>query len=1086
MKKVVDGNTATAMIAYKLSQIIPIYPITPSSPMAEYCDGELTAGHTNIFGELPTIRELQSEGGVAGTLHGALSAGAMSTTFTSSQGLLLMIPNLYKLAGEHLPCVIHVAARALASHALSIFGDHSDVMAIRQSGCIMLCSSSVQQAHDFALISHILAYKTSLPVVHFFDGFRTSHELQKIEIISDEQIKTLLPKDEIETFHKSKMNSQTPYQKGTAQNPDVFFQNRELSSESYQNVYEKCEKVLKDFYKVVGRKYSPFETIGSKTAKNVVVSMGSSCQCIEEVLSLKKDKETALLNVHLYRPFDYEKLKKILPESVEKVIVLDRTKECGAREPLFLDVANALKTRPNIKVVGGRYGLGGKEFTPSMVVSVLKNFDEMKDDFTVGICDDVCHSSLPCENVNFKTSNFEMKFYGLGSDGTVSASKSTIKILGESLDKYVQGYFEYDSKKSGSLTRSHIRVSDKPIKSTYLVQNADIITINNFSFVHRYNCLEGLKQNGIVLINSVFSADEVDKVLPDIYKTQLQEKNAKLYVINAQKLAEEVGLGNKINIIMQTAMFKVSKIIDFDVAQKEIDKYIEATFKKKGAKVVEKNLNASRKTLERIEQVNVKNLKPNGSKLTEKNIADEFYQKIMHPIEKLEGDKLPVSAFDKAGIVPQGTAEFEKRGFAGHLPKWLPKNCIQCGQCVISCPHNAIRPVLVKGETPEELEFAKAFGMDGYYYRLQVSPEDCTGCGVCASVCPAKDKAMIMTMANETMDEEKKNYNIAKTLKSETQTPFSTDMPKGLQFKPAYFGFSGACGGCGETPYIKLVTQLFGDRMVVANATGCSSIYGGSYPSNPYLKDENGRGPAWANSLFEDNAEFGLGIELGSKYNNTEDQKQSVWIFGGDGWAYDIGYGGLDHVLNGTENVNVLVLDTEVYSNTGGQASKSTPRGAMAKFANGGKPTKKKDLVALSIASKNCYVAQVSLGANMSQCIKAMKEAEAFNGPSLIVAYAPCVNHGCDMSKTSLEMKRAVECGYWSLLRYNPQTDILSLDSTQDFSKYDDFLNGETRFSAIKELKGAEAEKLLQESKLDAEKRIETIKKFIKNDSDEK
>ncbi len=1084
MKKVIDGNTAAAMIAYKLSEIIPIYPITPSSPMAEYCDGEQTAGHKNLFGKVPTIRELQSEGGVAGALHGALSAGALSTTFTSSQGLLLMIPNLYKLAGEHLPTVIHVAARSLATHALSIFGDHSDVMATRQTGCLIISSSSVQQAHDFALIAHLLAYKTSLPVIHFFDGFRTSHELQKIDIIDDLLIKTLLPKKEIKAFKESAMSASAPYQKGTAQNPDVFFQNRELSTKSYEDVYQICEKVLNDFYKVVGRKYSPLQLLGAKKPKKVIVSMGSSCECIEEVLQSGQFDDVALLNVHLFRPFGYEKLAQILPQSVEKVIVLDRTKECGAREPLYLDVCTALKSRPNIKVLGGRYGLGGKEFTPAMALAVIKNFDNEKDDFTVGIDDDVLNSSLPVEESPSKTSNFEMKFYGLGSDGTVSASKSTIKILGESLDKYVQGYFEYDSKKSGSLTRSHIRVSDEPIKSTYLVQNANIVMINNFSFVHKYNCLEGLKQDGIVLINSVFSADEVDKVLPDIYKTQLQEKNAKLYVINAQKLAEEVGLGNKINIIMQTALFAVTNIIPQDLAQQEIEKYIEKTFAKKGSAVVEKNKNASRLCLKKIEQVDVKNLKLKGINLSQKQINDEFYNKIMRPIEKLEGDKLPVSAFDLAGKVPQGTAEFEKRGFAGHLPKWLPKNCIQCGQCVISCPHNAIRPVLVKGKTPEEIEFAKAFGMDGYYYRLQVSPEDCTGCGVCASVCPAREKALVMHMANEILDEEKKNYQITKTLKCEKETPFSTDMPKGLQFKNAYFGFSGACGGCGETPYIKLVTTLFGDRMIVANATGCSSIYGGSYPSNPYLKDENGKGPAWANSLFEDNAEFGLGLKLGEKYR-LHDEKQSVWIFGGDGWAYDIGYGGLDHVLNGTENVNVLVLDTEVYSNTGGQASKSTPRGAMAKFANGGKVTKKKDLVALAIASKNCYVAQVSLGANMSQCIKAIKEAESFEGPSLIVAYAPCVNHGCDMSKTSLEMKRAVECGYWSLLRYNPLTDNLTLDSTQDFSKYEDFLNGETRFSAIKELKGEAAEKLLQESKEDAKMRIETIKKFIKNNENQ-
>ena len=1075
MKKIVDGNTAAAMVAYKLSQVIPIYPITPSSPMAEYCDTEVSNGKPNIFGELPTLVEMQSEGGAAGTLHGSLCAGAMTTTFTSSQGLLLMIPNLYKLAGEHLPCVLHVAARSLATHALSIFGDHGDVMAIRQTGAILLSSASVQQAHDFALIAHILAYKTSLPVVHFFDGFRTSHEIQKIEVISDEIIKQMLPTEDIEKFKTSCMTPNSPYQKGTAQNPDVFFQNRELSTLAYRNIYQTLNEILEEFAKLTGRKYTPFDLIGAKKPKNVIVCIGSACETIEE--TIQNNSETALINVHLYRPFDYQKFSVSLPESVEKVIVLDRTKECGARDPLYLDVVTALQNRPNIKILGGRYGLGGKEFTPAMVNAVIKNFENEKDNFTVGINDDVCFSSLPIEETKDKNTAFQMKFYGLGSDGTVSASKNTIKILGTELDKYVQGYFEYDSKKSGSLTRSHVRVSDTPIKSTYLVQNADIITISNFSFVHRYNCLEGLKENGKVLINSVFSADEVDKVLPDIYKKALQEKNAKLYVINAQKLAEEVGLGNKINIIMQTALFKASNIIDFELAQEQIEKYIKNTFAKKGQKVVDKNLKASSLTADKIEEFDISKFTFKNINLQEKNIDDKFYQTIMKPIEKLEGDKLPVSVFDKAGKIPQATAVFEKRGIAAHLPKWLPKNCIQCGMCVVSCPHNAIRPVLVKGETPEEIEFAAAFGMNGYYYRLQVSPEDCTGCGVCANVCPSKNKALVMQMANEILDIEKKNYAIVNTLKTEKQTPFSTDLPKGLQFKDSYFGFSGACGGCGETPYIRLATTLFGDKMVIANATGCSSIYGGSYPSCPYLKDEDGKGPAWANSLFEDNAEFGLGLKLGSKYGSKE--KQSVWIIGGDGWAYDIGYGGLDHVINGKENVNILVLDSEVYSNTGGQASKSTPRGAMVKFANSGKQTKKKDLVALAIASKNCYVAQVSLGANMNQCIKAFKEAEAFDGPSLIVAYSPCTNHGIDMSQTSTEMRKAVECGYWSLLRYNPQTDNLSLDSESNFDKYEEFISGQSRFSAIKELKGEEGSKLLEESKNDAQKRIETIKKFI-------
>lgn len=1074
---VVDGNTAAAMIAYKLSQVIPIYPITPSSPMAEYCDGEVSALHKNIFGELPTLVEMQSEGGVAGTLHGSLCSGAMSTTFTSSQGLLLMIPNLYKLAGEHLPCVIHVAARAIASHALSIFGDHSDVMAVRQTGVVLLSSSSVQQAHDFSLIAHILAYKTSLPVVHFFDGFRTSHEIQKIEVIEDEQIKKLLPLDEIEKFKKSRMTSQSPYQKGTAQNPDVFFQNRELSNLDYQKVSATLSQILADFEKVVGRKYDAYQLFGARNPKNVIVSMGSSCETIEEFIQNEKLSDTAVLNCHLYRPFDYAQLSRMLPDSVQKVIVLDRTKESGAREPLFLDVSSALKSRTEIKILGGRYGLGGKDFTPAMVKAIIENFKDEKDDFTVGINDDVTHLSLPIPAYKSKSRDFQMKFFGLGSDGTVSASKSTIKILGTELGQYVQGYFEYDSKKSGSLTKSHLRVSDTPIKSAYLVHEADIITISNFSFVHKYDCLEGLKENGKVLINSIFSAEEIDKVLPDIYKSQLQEKNAKLFVVDGFKLAQEVGLGNKINMVMQTALFKVSNIIDFSIAMNEIEKYIKKTFAKKGQHVIDKNLNVCKLTCDNIQEVDVSKLTLKNIELSKKSINNEFYTKIMRPIEKLDGDNLPVSAFDKCGIVPQGTAEFEKRGIANMLPQWIPANCIQCGQCILSCPHNAIRPILTKAETPEEIEFAKAFGMNGYLYRIQVSPEDCTGCGNCQTACIAKNKAIQMVMADDVLEKEKKNFAKLQSFESEKNTPFSTDLPKGLQFKDSYFGFSGACAGCGETPYIKLATMLFGKNMVIANATGCSSIYGGSFPSCPYLKDSDGNGPAWANSLFEDNAEFGLGLKLGSKF--TAQEKESVWIIGGDGWAYDIGYGGLDHILNGNENVNVLVLDTEVYSNTGGQASKSTPRGAMVKFANSGKQTKKKDLVSIAISSKNCYVAQVSLGANMNQCIKAFKEAESFDGPSLIVAYAPCVNHGFDMTTTPTEMKKAVECGYWSLLRYNPKTNDLSIDSTSDFDKYEDYLNGESRFSAIKELKADFAQQMLEKSKQDAQNRIKTIKSFI-------
>ncbi len=1074
MKKVVDGNTAVAMIAYKLSEVVPIYPITPSSPMAEYCDSMASQNTTNLFGKIPTIVEMQSEAGVAGTLHGSLSSGALSTTFTSSQGLLLMIPNLYKLAGEHLPCAIHIASRAIASHSLSIFCDHGDVMAARQTGCVLLCSNSVQQAHDFALISFILAHKVSLPVLHFFDGFRTSHEMQKIEIIDEKTIKKLLPEAEIAKFRAERLSSDHPYQKGTAQNPDVFFQNREASSKDYLDVEETLEKIFADFEKETGRKYSAYEFFGNKNAENIIVCMGSANETLVEYIENEKNKTVGVLSVHLYRPFDGEKFLKTLPKNTKKIIVLDRTKECGAREPLYLDVVSACKNT-NFEIVGGRYGLGGKEFSPAMANAVVKNFEKMKDDFTVGIEDDVLSSSLQIENYKTSSKSFDMLLYGLGSDGTVSASKSTIKILGNTLNKNVQGYFEYDSKKSGSMTKSHIRVSDKPIKSEYLVTDADVVMISNFSFVHKYNCLENLKENSVVLINSIFTADEINKVLPDVYKQTLKQKNAKLFVLDAQKIASNAGLGNKINIIMQTALFKILGIIDFSVAKEEIKKYIQKTFEKKGNEVVNKNLKAFNSAEKSIEEVAVSKLTLKNISLQAKNIDDKFYKNIMSPIEKLDGNTIAVSALDKAGKVPQGTAEFEKRGIAEFLPKWISANCIQCGQCVMACPHNAIRPVLTKAETPEQIEFAKAFGMNGYFYRLQISPEDCTGCGVCANTCIAKNKALVMTAANEILEKEKQNYKVCKSLKTENETPFSTDLPKGLQFKDCYFGFSGACAGCGETPYIRLATTLFGDKMIIANATGCSSIYGGSFPSCPYLKDENGKGPAWANSLFEDNAEFGLGIKLGNKFSSNKNE--SVWIIGGDGWAYDIGYGGLDHILNGKENVNILVLDTEVYSNTGGQASKSTPRGAMVKFANSGKQTKKKDLVALAIASKNCYVAQVSLGANQNQCIKAFKEAEAFDGPSLIVAYCPCTNHGIDMSKTHEEMKKAVECGYWSLLRYNPKDNSLSFDSEANFDKYGDFIESESRY--ITAWKNKE---LAMQNKIDAQNRIKLLKNLVDSD----
>ena len=1086
-KTTIDANSAVAEIAYKMSQVIPIYPITPSSPMAEYCDSLLSRGTKNIFDEIPTITELQSESGVAGTLHGSLSAGAMSTTFTSSQGLLLMIPNMFKISAEGLPCVIHVAARAIATHALSIFGDHSDVMAARSTGFIMLCSNNVQEAHDFALISHILTYKANLGVLHFFDGFRTSHEIQKIDLLTEDEIKKLLPVNEIQNFKNKRMTSSSPYQKGTAQNPDVFFQNREAINPIYNNIYQKTIEVLNEFEKLTNRKYSPYEYYGCENPENLIVVMGSAADTIEETLDSLKDEKTGLIKVRLYRPFFEEEFIKTIPSSVKNICVIDRTKEPGANEPLFQDVATSLiKNNKNLNLIRGRYGLGGKEFTPYDVKAILNNFENGKKEFTVGIQDDITNLSLSPIKFNLNNLAKEIKFYGLGSDGTISASKSTIKIIGDLSENYVQGYFEYDSKKSGSLTISHIRLSSNPIKSRYLVKESDIISINNFSFVHKYDCLEGLKENGIVIMNSIFNNQEIDKVLPDSYKKTLIEKNATLYIINAQKIAKEVGLNNKINTIMETVFFKVSNILDYTKIKDSLIKSIKTTFAKKGQEIIDKNINAIEKAENSIEKVDISLFTFKNIQKSNKDFENNFYRDIMSSIEKLKGNDIPVSKFDKNGIIPTDTSKFDKRGIANELPVWKCENCIQCGQCVIACPHNAISSYLIKEEDIDENDkslFIDAMGMKGYKFKIQISPEDCTGCGICANTCPAIKKALEMKLASEEIDKktlldiEKINYKIVSKYKTEHTTPFSTDMPKGLQFNKSYFGFSGACAGCGETPYIKLATMLFGEKMVIANATGCSSIYSGSFPSCPFFKDENGKGPAWANSLFEDNAEFGYGLKLGSKYHNTN---ESVWIIGGDGWAYDIGYGGLDHVLSSNENVNILVLDSEVYSNTGGQSSKSTQRGSMAKFSSSGKVTKKKDLVSIAIANKNCYVAQVSLGANMIQCIKAFKEAEAYNGPSIIIAYSPCVNHGINMSNMIQEMKNAVECGYWNLVRFNPENKELKLDSKPNFDKFIDFLDGEGRFHNLKEIKGEEMNLVFEKCKQDAIERYENLLNQIK------
>ncbi len=1166
-KLTVDGNTAAAHVAYAFSDVSAIYPITPSSPMAEVCDEWTAVGRKNIFGQVMKIAEMQSEAGAAGAVHGSLVAGALTTTFTASQGLLLMIPNMYKIAGELIPSVFHVSARTLATHALSIFGDHSDVMACRQTGFAMLASASVQEVMDLAAVAHLSTLKSSVPFLHFFDGFRTSHEVQKIEMIDYEDLKNMVDMEDVKKFRARSQNPEHPQQRGTAQNPDVFFQNREAANKFYDAVPEIVETMMDKVYQVTGRRYHLFDYVGAPDAERVIVIMGSGADTTEETVDylLKNGEKVGVLKVRLYRPFSAEHFLKVLPKTVKKIAVMDRTKEPGAAgEPLYEDVVSVVREAGlnDVTVVGGRYGLSSKEFTPSMIKAIYDNLaqDAPRNHFTVGINDDVTGLSLEVKEMIDTTPEGTTccKFYGLGSDGTVGANKNSIKIIGDHTDMYAQGYFHYDSKKSGGITISHLRFGKQPIKAPYLLTVADFIACHNSSYVTRYNVLDGIKEGGTFLLNSPWSTvEELDKELPASMKNIIAKKHLKFYNIDGVKLGQEIGLGNRINMIMMAAFFKLAAIIPESDAVEYMKKAIVKSYGKKGEKIVNMNYAAVDAGIGGFTEINY----PDSWATTTEGAepvhvpATDYFNDVVKPILAQEGDSLPVSAFTPDGVVPNGTTQYEKRGIAINVPRWIPENCIQCNQCSFVCPHACIRPVLVKADSdkPEGFVTKKATGkaLEGYEYRIQVSPLDCTGCGNCADICPAKTKALEMTPFAEEKEAQEANWEYAMSL-PKADVAINKKMVKDSQFCQPLFEFSGACAGCGETPYVKLVTQLFGERMLVANATGCSSIYGGSSPTNPYTVNEKGYGPAWANSLFEDNAEFGFGFhlamtqrrnrlvdlvntflenpccdemaammkewldnkddgdasqaaadklkaalpgaiekatgetkELLTEINDSADllTKKSIWIFGGDGWAYDIGYGGLDHVIASGEDVNILVLDTEVYSNTGGQSSKSTRTGAVAKFAAAGKRVKKKDLGAIAMSYGYVYVASVSMGADKNQLVKAMIEAESYHGPSLIIAYAPCINHGLTkgMGKSQLEMKLAVECGYWPLYRYNPQLaeegkNPFSMDSKAPTGDMQEFLRGEVRYSSLIKQFPDIAGGLLEQTEKDAMERLDYYK----------
>ncbi len=1162
--KTMDGNAAAAYVSYAFTDVAAIYPITPSSPMAENVDEWAAQGKKNVFGQTVKVIEMQSEAGAAGAVHGSLQAGALTTTYTASQGLLLMIPNMYKVAGELLPAVFHVSARALAANSLNIFGDHQDVMAARQTGCAMLAESSVQQVMDLGAIAHLAAIKGRVPFINFFDGFRTSHEIQKIELLEYDELEKLLDWDAVNAFRKGSLNPDHPKLRGTAQNPDIYFQEREVSNKYYEALPDLVESYMAEITKLTGREYHLFNYYGAPDADRLIIAMGSVCEAAEETVDYlnAKGEKVGLLTVHLYRPFSIKHFFKYIPKTVKSIAVLDRTKEPGAlAEPLYLDVKTAFygsEWQPTI--VGGRYALGGKDIVPSHIISVYDNLKaaQPKDGFTVGIIDDVTFKSLPLGGADVDTTpagTTACKFWGLGSDGTVGANKSAIKIIGDKTDMYAQAYFAYDSKKSGGITMSHLRFGKQPIKSPYLIHKADFISCSQQSYVTKYDLLAGLKPNGSFLLNCTWTEAELEEKLPAAMKRYIADNNINFYIVNAVKIAQDLGLGGRFNMIMQSAFFKLANIIPLEQAVKYLKDAVVDSYGNKGQKIVDMNNAAIDHGIEALVKVTIPaSWKTAVDEAAAAKEVPAFIKNILEPMNRQEGDKLPVSAFVGSmedGTFPLGTAAYEKRGIAIDVPEWQVENCIQCNQCSYVCPHAAIRPVLATEEevknAPEGFTVKPAIGVKDTSYRIAVSPLDCAGCGNCADICPAKQKALVMKSL-DSQSAQVALWDYAMTV-SPKANPVNKYTVKGSQFEQPLLEFSGACAGCGETPYAKLVTQLFGDRMMIANATGCSSIWGASAPAIPYTTNHRGHGPAWANSLFEDNAEFGLGMFLGTKavrenlandvkaaleagvsaelaaalteWLENKDKgegtreradkvaalleaekgdnallnkiaasteflvKRSQWIFGGDGWAYDIGYGGLDHVLASGEDVNVLVFDTEVYSNTGGQSSKSTPAAAIAQFAANGKKTKKKDLGMMAMSYGYVYVAQIAMGADKNQTLKAIAEAEAYPGPSLIIAYAPCINHGLrvGMGCSQLETKRAVESGYWAMFRFNPTLkeagkNPFTLDSKEPTANFQEFLMGEVRYSSLKRQYPEFADSLFKKTEQDAKERLEGYKKL--------